>query len=343
MSDNNPEPHRNSYKRFSEILYEGFRLFGENFALILPLGLLFVVSLIIKNLLIVELDWQLIVITPDIESILEEGPYSITAEDYQTMGKYLAFGFSSIFLDILIPNIFNVIAMCLVSNYLYKKFIGKDTKIVTEMKKALNKKLLMVTLLLGVVFSAGWMILIPGIIIFGFLIFYVFTYNSGDIESPIREARYLAKGEFWKIIAILFFNNILILACDMGYQLILEFAVLRDSAFASFEISASWYDPSTRNYGLIILHNLIINLVQILFAPLLICLLTPLYAHLKRRKEQYLREQTSSLKTTKSHKLTEKEIIAGPGIFCPFCGEYMKVKFQFCMHCGEKLNFEIQK
>jgi hypothetical protein len=127
----------------------------------------------------------------------------------------------------------------------------------------------------------------------------------------------------------------------MGFQLILEFAALQNSAIASFQISASWYEPSTRNYGLIILYDLIINFVQILFTPLLICLLTPLYTHLKTRKEKFLLDQKS--KIPESSESLEKEIIAGPGIYCPFCGEYMRVKFQFCMHCGEKLDFEIKE
>jgi hypothetical protein len=212
------------------------------------------------------------------------------------------------------------------------------------MKKALDIKMLTVILLLGVVFSAGWMILIVGILIFGFFIFYVFTYNSRDTEFPLKEARYLAKGEFWKIVGILVINNIFILTCDMVFQLILEFAALQDSAIASLQISASWYDPSTRNYGLIILYDLIIHFVQILFTPLLICLLTPLYAHLKTRKEKFLLDQKSILhKIPESSKTLEKEIIPGPGIYCPFCGEYMRVKFQFCMHCGEKLDFEIKE
>ena len=41
MSDNYPNSHRSPNKRFSEIIAEGFHLFGKNFTLILPLGFFF--------------------------------------------------------------------------------------------------------------------------------------------------------------------------------------------------------------------------------------------------------------------------------------------------------------
>ena len=336
MSDNYPNLYRSSNKRFSEILSEGFRLFGKNLTLILPLGLFFIISLVITNLLIVDLNWQVLDMTPAIDSILsnwELDPTLINISEIELMGKYLVVGLLSIFLDILIPNIFNVIAICLVSNYIYNRFVGKETKLFPELKKALNKRMLMVILLLGVLFSAGWMVFIPGIIIFGFFIFYVFTYQSNDSEHPLKDARYLAKGEFWKIIGILIINNLIIMSFETAYHLILDFTPLQNSV--------SWYDPSTRDYGSIILYDFTINIVQLLFTPLLICLLTPLYAHLKTRKEQYLTAQTSYLEAPRSFETPSKEVLSDSGLYCPFCGKYSKVKYAFCLHCREKLDFEL--
>ena len=334
MSDNYPNLHSISNKRFSEILNEGFRLFGKNLTLILPLGLLYIIGLIITDLLTVNFDWQFITLTPTIDTILSKDPSTITYAEFMLMGRYLASGFLSFFLGILIPNLFNVIAICLVSNYLYNKFVGRATKLFPELKKALNKRILMAILLLGVLFSAGLMVLIPGIIIFGFFILYIFTYHSSDSNHRIRDAKSLAKGEFWKIIGILIVNNLIILICETGYQMILN--------LTPFQSSISWYNPSTRNYGMIILFDLVINLVQVFFTPLLICLLTPLFAHLKERKEQYLQYQTPYQKASQEYEVPQKEIISGPGIYCPFCGKYMRLKFQFCMHCGQKLDFEVQ-
>jgi hypothetical protein len=334
MSENYPNLHSISNKRFNEILYEGFRLFGKNLTLILPLGFLYIISLIITDLLVVDFDWQFLTLTPTIDTILSKDPSTITPDKFMLMGRYLASGFLSFFLNVLIPNLFNLLALCLVSNYLYNKFVGRATKLFPEIKRALNKRILMVILLLGVVFSAGWMVLIPGIIIFGFFIFYVFTYHSNNSSHRLRDAKSLAKGEFWKIIGILFVNNLIILVCEMGYQMILNLTPLHSSI--------SWYNPSTRKYGLIILFDLVMNLVRVFFTPLLICLLTPLYAHLKERKEIYLQYQTHYQGPPQEYETPQKEKITGPGIYCPFCGKYMRVKFQFCMHCGQKLDFEVK-
>ncbi|MFX0046641.1 MAG: zinc ribbon domain-containing protein [Candidatus Hermodarchaeota archaeon] len=338
MSDKYAKLNSYSNKRFSEIISEGFYLFGKNWlTLIVPLGLFFIVSLVIKNFLIVGLEWQVINLTPAVEAIILKDPSLITYGEIELMVKYLILGFSSIFLGILIPNVFNVIAFCLVSNYLFNKFIDKKTKLYSEIKKALNGRILPVILLLGFLFSAGWIIFIPGIIIFGFYIFYVFTYHSDDSDHPLREARYLAKGEFWKIIGIFFINNLIILAFETIYQFFLN--------FVSLQSLASWYNPSTRDYGAIILYDFVINIVQLIFAPLLICFLTSLYAHLKTRKEKYLQYETPYHEIPQSYETPQKGIISGPGIYCPFCGKLIPRITTYCPHCGRELKFlqELEK
>jgi len=334
MSDDYPKLNNQSKKRVGEFLSEGILLFGKNWlTLIIPFGLLFITGIVIKNLVIVDLEWQLILITPKIELILEGDPYLISPEDLNLLLNYLVVGLSVIFFDGLFPTLFNVIAMCLVSNYLYNKFIGKDTKLIPELKKALNGRILLVILLLAVAFSVGYVLLfIPGILIFAFFIFYIFTYYSDDSEHPIKDARNLAKGEFWKIVGIFFFYNLIIYVFDtIYYMIIVNF----------LNANASWYNPSTRDYGSIILYDFILNLVPFLLTPLLVCFLTSLYAYLKARKEQYLRYQIPYQETPQSYEPHIKEVISGPGIYCPFCGKYMRVKFQFCMHCGKRLEFEV--
>lgn len=336
MSDSYPKLNKNSNKRFNEVLFEGFLLFGKNWlTLIIPFGILFIVSIIIKNLILVDLEWQLITMTPAVDLILEGDLYPLTNEQFNLLFRYLIVGFSAIFIDIFFPTIFNVISMCIVGNYLYHKFIGKDTKLITEIKKALNWKILFVILLLGVAFSIGYLLLfIPGLLLFAFFIFYIFTYSSDDSERPIKDARNLAKGEFWKIVGIFFIYNLIIFVCDSVYYMIIVNFI---------EINPLWYYPPTRDYGSIILFDFILNLVPFLLTPLLVCFLTSMYANLKTRKEHYLQHKISYQETPQSYEIPGREIISGPGIYCPFCGEPMRVKFQFCMHCGEKLDFEIQE
>ena len=110
----------------------------KNLNLILPLGLFFIVSLIIKNLLSVDLEWQVLTMTPAIEVIIGKDPSLLTYDQINQMFEYLIQAFPNLFLNDFVTTIFNVVAMCLVSNYLYNKFIGIDTKLIPELKNALK-------------------------------------------------------------------------------------------------------------------------------------------------------------------------------------------------------------
>lgn len=334
MSDNHPKLNNHSNRRISEVVSEGFHLFGKNWiTLILPLGLFFFFSLIIKNLLVVDLEWQVLTMTPAIEVILGKDPSLLTGGEIELMLKYLILGLSFLFLTNFIPTLFNVVAMCLVSNYLYNKFIGNETKLIPELKNALNGRILLVVLLLGVGSSVGSILFyipsilifgssvgpilsyIPSIFIMGFYIFYIFTYHSDDSDHPIKEARGIAKGAFFKIIGVFIVNYLIILFGEFVYYLLFD-------DFLTQINSSSWYNPATRSYGRIILHEYLINIIQLLITPLFICLLTSLFVPLKTRKEQYIQYQTSYPEIPQGNETPRIEKVSGSGMYCPFCGKY---------------------
>jgi len=347
MSDGHPRVGYFSNKRFSEVLSEGFRFFGKNYlTLIVPLGLFLIISLIIKNLLVADLVWQSLIIIPDIEIILVKDPSALTPEDLNLIMEYLALSLYSGFINGLVTNIFNVIAMCLVSNYLYNKFIGNETKFFSEFKKAINGKLIFVILLLGIGISIGSsLLLIPGIIIFGYYVFYVFTYNSDNSNQPIKDAREIARKSFWKIIGVFLVSNLIILIIDLIFHLFID-------GFLNQLYETSWYNPSTRNFGMIILYDLINNIIYLIFSPLFICLLTSLYVSLKTRKETNVQYQTPYEQTPQSYGTPYRDEPSsiksmnavdkpGSGLYCPFCGEFVKNKTKYCPNCGEQFNFAI--
>ena len=342
MSEAYPRMERYSNKRFSEVLSEGFRFFGKSWlTLIVPLGLFMLISLIIKNLLVADIVWRSIEIYPYIVDILNMDPTDITDVEYSLVMEYLALTLYSVFISGLVITIFNVLAMCLVSNYLYNKFIGNETKFFSEFKKAINGKLIFVILLLGVGISIGsFLLFIPSIFIFGYYAFSVFTYNSDDSNQPIKDAREIARKSFWKIIGVFVVSNLIIW--------IIHFFI--DDFLIQF-YKTSWYNPSTRNFGMIILYDLIYYIVDLIFAPLFICLLTSLYVSLKTRKEIFVPYQTSYTQTPQSYGTPYRDESSsiksmnavdkpGSGLYCPFCGQFVKSKRQFCPHCGEQFNFE---
>ena len=347
MPDSYPRVENFSNKQFSEVLSEGFRFFGKNYlTLIVPLGLFLLISLIIKNLLVADIVWQSILIAPAIEVILNTDPSALTNADLDLMMEYLALTLYNGFLNSFVTTIFNVLAMCLVSNYLYNKFIGNETRFFSEFKKAINGKLISVILVLGVGVSIGsFLLFIPSIIIIGYYAFYVFTYNSDDSNQPIKDAREIAKGSFWKIIGVFVVSNLIIWIINLIFHFFID-----DFLIQFYE--TSWYNPSTRNFGMIILYDLIYYIVDLIFAPLFICLLTSLYVSLKTRKEVFVQYQTSYDQTPQSYGTPYRDELSsiksmnivdksGSGLYCPFCGKFVKNKTKYCPHCGEQFNFEI--
>ncbi|TES98000.1 MAG: hypothetical protein E3J90_06445 [Promethearchaeota archaeon] len=326
-----------SDKRFKDVISEGFYLFRKSYkTIILPLALIFIISLIIKNLLGIDLNWQLNLISPAIEVIIQKDPSALNNADLSVMFEYISLILSAEFLNNLTSSIFNVLALCLVSNYMFNKFSSNPSNFVTELKKALNGRLLLVVLLLGVGIAIGsFLLFIPSIIIYGFYIFYVFTYHSEEGIQPLKKAREVARGAFGKLIGIFILSNLVIFICDIIFQL---FA----NPFLIQMYDASWYNPSTRNYGSIILYDLLYNLPEILLTPLFICFLTSLYGFLKTNREQQLQYLSPSYQPSQKFDASNTEVSKDitSGMYCPFCGKSTP-RIEFCVHCGEKINFEI--
>jgi hypothetical protein len=148
-----------------------------------------------------------------------------------------------------------------------------------------------------------------------------------EVEHPISEARRISKGNFWKILGMFVFNVVFIFIFRFIFEIILDIFLN--------PIPDSWFAPNTRNYGMIILYQILVNLIDIILAPLFICLLTALFASLKAKKDlgfspqiQYTVQETHSQQPqVEDH------------FYCPFCGYEMKAPKKFCPNCGEKFSF----
>jgi hypothetical protein len=255
-------------------------------------------------------------------------------------------------IDNIIGALFTVIAMCVVSNYLYKKYLRTNTDFNTDFKKGFNSKLILVLLIVGIGVPVGFSILwIPGIIIFGFFIFLVFTYNMEGIERPSQEARSIAKGSFRRIIAIFFICALIEYIVNLIYQTVLSYTWIIDSATIN-----SWYNPISRNYGMIFLYDLVYDIMSILLAPLFICLLTALFASSRAKKELGYQYKRAYYPTREPYRQPYPPPIQTPyqipepykpapvpekaGMYCPYCGYYIATPRKFCQNCGESLEFK---
>ena len=325
-------------KRFSDILSDGFKLFLRYYkALILPLAIFQILVITFNIFLLTDLKVYLdslgISFLDILDKLGENTP--LTGGDWNLFSLFFLLNFVLIFLQNLIGAIIITIAMCSVSNFLYNKQMQIDINFFSSFKSAFNKKILIVILILGIFLPLGSLLLMfPSIIIFAFFIFLVFTYNIEGAGKPLSEARNIAKGAFWKISGVFIFNFIFIFVASSIYNTVLNLFLNTGSAIFSLNYNL-WL--STRNYPMLILYQILINLIEIILAPLFICLLTSLFVTLKARKDLGLKYQRTR---DPIHTGLIEEL---PRIYCPYCGVLIPSVKKFCPRCGENLSFMLNK
>jgi len=339
MSRESQELTRIAKKSYGESISDGFRLFGKNWSkIIVPLTLFYVIYLLLKIFLLADLNWQISVLGENIASTMDPNLSNLTEADVAQLLSFLLIGLIAISIDSIIYSLFTALAMSSVSIYLYKKYLNLDTDLVQNIKKSFNSKLFVVLAILGLGYPLGlWFLLIPGITILGLYICSVFTYQFEDIEKPLKQARKITKGAFWKIIGVFFISSLIIRVISMIFGFFLNFVWHVDAPTL-----ASWYNPASRRYGMLFLNELLNNLVPIILGPLFICLLTTLFASFKVRfdlgyRRGYYQVPTESYRTEQVQVQPEH---VESGLYCPVCRYHMGIKFKFCPNCGESLDFE---
>ncbi len=338
-------------KSYTETISDGFRLFFQTYGtLIIPLALFQIVLIVLNVFLLTDITWSIdslgVTIAEIVDKFLEDIP--ITESELNVLTSYLFLTIFLLFLRNLIGAIIITFAMCSVSNYVFKKYMGEEISFMNSFRSAFNGKLFIVVLILGILLPLGFLLLfIPAIFIFGFFIFLVFTYNMEDAKNPITEARAIAKGGFWKIIGVFLINFIFILIISYFYNSLIS--IILNTNSTSFRIKLSiWNSPAGRNYGMLILYEIITSTIDIIFAPLFICLLTTLFSSLKAKKilkTQYYQEYYPKNDIYEEQiqisdgESTFSEVKLGDKFYCPFCGALITTPKKFCSKCGERLSF----
>jgi len=345
-------------KRFSEVLTDGFKLFTQTYGtLILSLASFQILLIILDIFLLTDFRVYMNTLGTTYTTIMQkfiEGS-TLTGSEWNFLAYVLLMDWFLLFLQNLIGAIVITIAMCTVSNYVYRRYMKEDINFLDSFKSAFNKKMLLVILIIGICLPISSLLLfIPAIFVFGFFIFLIFTYNMEVRKNPISEARAIAKGAFWKIIGVFVINVILISIISFLFTLSVNIILNTDSQIFSANVN-SWYNPTTRNYGMIILYEILMSFVDIIFAPMFICLITALFSSLKAKRdfsylyqqgafqiretyeETYIQQEKPS-EDDETHDLTPKVQIEGR-FYCPFCGHFISTPKKFCPKCGEGLSF----
>ena len=337
-------------KSFNEILIDGFKLFYRNYGkLILPLAFFQILLIVLDTLLLTDFKWYVESIGVNIADMLNDfvDTTPISESELNALTTYLVMSLILLFLQNLIGTIIITIAMCTVSNYTYRKYMGDDVSFKESFKSAFDKRIFVVVLILGFLLPLSSLLLfIPAIIVFGFFIFLVFTYNDED-PNPIKEAKRIAKGAFFKVIGVFVVNFIFIFIISFAYNSVINFFLDTDSVYFQATIN-SWNAPATRNFGMILLYQILFSIVDIILAPLFICLLTTLFACLKARKdlgyypkkgyyqESFPRHEQESFEFAGNLDIPSQSSVPLRGRFyCPYCGYLITSPKKFCPKCGE--------
>lgn len=338
MSEDPLELTRIANKRFTELLSDGFKLFWRHWLkIIVPISFFYVLSLLIRIVLLANANWNLILLEAIVAPLASVDPSSLTESQLNSMISYVLTTWGIDTLNFIIGAVFTTLGLCSVAIYLYKDYIGEKTSLKESIKGAFNSKIIVVILILALLIPLGnFMLAIPSIIIFGFYIFSIYTYQLDDNGKSIKEAKILSKGAFWKITGTFLVSVVLTLIVVVFYQILIEIMFP-----ISYSTLISWYDPANLRFDLIFLYNLMNNVGSILLEPLFICLLTPLFTHMKARRNlgyshhqrEYSYQRDYQTPTPTQPEYTEK------GIFCPFCGQHMDFKLKFCPSCGESIEF----
>ncbi len=334
MFEDPEELTRITNKGFSELLKAGFKLFGKNWLkIIIPISFFYVISLLIRTILLTDANWDLILMEAAVTPLFSADPTTLTQSQLNAILTYVFTTWGIDTLNYIISALFTTLGLCSVAMYLYKNYFGEKISLIGSMKGAFNRKMIIVLLILGVFIPLGnLMFVIPAIVIFGFYIFSIYTYQLDNTERSIKEAKILSKGAFWKIIGTFIVSYLIILTINTFYQLIIEIAFP-----VNYSTLVSWYNPSSRRFDLVFIYNLMNDVVLILLEPLFVCLLTPLFIQMKSRKRLGYDQRTDNYQRVYISP-TQPEYVES-GIYCPFCGQHMDFKLKYCPSCGESIEF----
>jgi hypothetical protein len=334
MSEDPEELTRIANKGFSELLKAGFKLFGRNWLkIIIPISFFYVISLLIRTVLLTDANWDLILMEATVTPLVNADPTTLTPSQLNAMLTFVFTTWGIDTLNYIISALFTTLGLCSVAMYLYKNYFGEKISLTGSMKGAFNRKMIIVLIILGVFIPLGnLMLVIPAIVIFGFYIFSIYTYQLDNTERSIKEAKSLSKGAFWKIVGTFIVSYLIIFTINIFYQLIIEIAFP-----VSYSTLVSWYYPLSRRFDLIFIYNLMNDVVLILLEPLFVCLLTPLFIQMKSRKRLGYAQIADNYQKVYIPP-TQPEYVEN-GIYCPFCGQHMDFKLKYCPSCGESIDF----
>ncbi len=380
------DKHELANQTFGTILSNGFSLYGKTFfKIIIPFALFSIIPIFLNIFLLAPLRANLYDYYLTHKALIDEyfayDPYSqenpFSPKEIQIIVNFImTLGIIS-FLETIPIAIFGSIAFCSISLFLYTTYTKGKSDLILDLKTSLSNKYIVYIIILGVtifvcfsmsgiLMEIGLFFYIPGVLLFCYYIFLIFTYNFRNLKTPAREARLIARGQSMRII-----GAYLISCLITGlFIFILNSIYIFIWPYDLFD-RLSWNDPSRFNFGMLFLDQLLNNIALILITPLFICFLTVLFVSAQARKElgyfaqkqEYVSWESKidrqpqerrtikyepevseqiPLKTIKTIKSTTIPKQRRGGLYCPFCGYHIRSPKKYCPECGEEVNLDLK-
>jgi hypothetical protein len=378
------DKHNLATKTYGNLLSEGFTLFGRTYIKILiPIAIFNFIAVLLSIILLAPLQENLYnyylthqVLFDRITQCTAGQPCPTTASEDLIINTFNFQASIYNFTQILLYGAFAAIASCAVSLYLYTTYTKGKSKLIDDLKISLSNKNILFAFFIGFCLSLLYgltrflgayadfmtiLLLFP----FCYFIFIVYTYNVKDVDRPIQEARLIARGQTLRILGAFVLSSIITEIVSYIYLFFIR-------AFwnIDFLTRLSWSASLFNNFGIILFDKFLFYLLATLFSPLFICLLTPIFASAKAKKEigfrlqkeQFVswekrieqprpRVQSSGKKPAKRPQAKWKTAasISKPsapkgrkgGIYCPHCGILIKTAKKYCPKCGGQVDLDI--
>ncbi|MHA1733159.1 MAG: YciC family protein [Promethearchaeota archaeon] len=334
---------------FGTVARNGFAYLGQNFGQLFSIYLLFgTLWVCVQTFVLVPLNFYSYYanIQNELSNLLNQFYNSETIDEtlVSTMYGKVTTIFFLMFVEKFCQSFFENLALIFGIVVAYNSYRGKGKSLGENLREVGGHigPVLAVTTIMTFLTSLGiTFVILPGVIFIGFLILSYPTCGvekTGTVDS-LKQGYMYSRGNFLKIIGV----ALLIFLVKTIFVWIFSYLV---GLFLTPD--QTWYNPSTRNYGLIFFSNFLIMALTSLVHPIYATMYACLYVDIRARYEQRgggfsagpVFTQTELPDFSRGPVATTPRVGSRhvEGLYCPYCGHL--VKGDVCDNCGQKLPFK---
>jgi hypothetical protein len=206
-------------------------------------------------------------------------------------------------------------------------------------KRAASSILILLILMLGI--SIGIVLyFIPGILVMAFFFYcvYAITIDEKEGREIFRGGKFYLTGNGWKTIVLIFVAFFLPWGISLFYYMPLMNLIFPHG------ILSEWLDPTTRNYGMLLLYFFIDFIIQYILYIWFPVIYTVVFFDFQARKIHEQQTRKNALTVQNEAKIKTIEVTIGQKDYaCLICGAKMPLGQKKCPDCGEVFRVVIRR